>query len=87
MSYNPYDGKVYITTGEIATKYSSGGATGIGWATTEMKINTATGVIVQQFDITDTDVTHRQVYIIVVDGKADKIDSVSDFEANKNGGE
>ena len=87
MSYNPYDGKVYITTGEIATKYSSGGATGIGWATTEMKINTATGVIVQQFDITDTDVTHRQVYIIVVDGKADKIDSVYDFEANKNGGE
>lgn len=87
MSYNPYDGKVYITTGEIATKYSSGGATGIGWATTEMKINTATGVIVQQFDITDTDVTHRQVYIIVVDGKADKIDGVYDFEANKNGGE
>lgn len=87
MSYNPYDGKAYITTGEIATKYSSGGASGNGWATTEMKINTATGVIVQQFDITDTDVTHRQVYIIVADGKADKIDGVYDFEANKNGGE
>ena len=87
MSYNPYDGKAYITTGEIATKYSSGGASGNGWATTEMKINTATGVIVQQFDITDTDVTHRQIYIIVADGKADKIDGVYDFEANKNGGE
>lgn len=87
MSYNPYDGKAYITTGEIATKYSSGGASGNGWATTEMKINTATGVIVQQFDITDTDVTHRQIYIIVADGKAEKVSGVYDFEANKNGGE
>lgn len=87
MCYNPYDGKAYITTGEIATKYATGGASGNGWATSEMKINTATGVIVQQFDITDTDVTHRQVYIVVTDGKADKISGVYDFEANKNGGE
>ncbi len=87
MGYNPYDGKVYITTGEIATKYADGGASGNGWATTDMMINTKTGVIVQQFDITDTGVTHRQVYIIVTDGKADKVSGEYNFEENKNGGE
>lgn len=87
MTYNPETGKVYITTGEIATLYATGGAAGNGWATTEMKINTATGVIVQQFDITDSDVTHRKVYIVVTDGTAAKVSGEYDFEANKNDGE
>lgn len=86
MSYNPYDGKVYITTGAIATCYVNG-ASGNGWATTDMMLNTKTGVIVQQFDITDTDVTHRKIHIIVSNGSANKIDGEYDFEANKNGGE
>lgn len=87
MTYNPEMGKVFITTGEIGSKYAGGGASGLGWATTEMLINTATGVIVQQFDITDTVVTHRQVYLIVVDGKASDVNGVYDFEANKGSGE
>ncbi len=87
MTYNPEDGKVYITTDKIADCYAAQGASGNGWATTEMMINTATGVIVQQFNITDTDVTDRQIYIIVTDGTASKVSGVYDFEANKGSGE
>ena len=61
MTYNPVDGKVYITTGDIGNAYASGGASGNGWALGEMKINTKTGVIVQEFDIHDTVVESRPV--------------------------
>lgn len=87
MTYNPMEGKVYITTGAVANCYAHEGASGNGWATTEMKINTKTGDIVQQFDITDTVVENRQIYIIVTGGTANKVSGVYDFEANRNGGE
>lgn len=86
MTYNPYDGKVYITTGLIGNAYANEGASGNGWATTEMLVNSVTGDIVQQFDITDSVVEHRQVYFIVADGRASKVEGVYDFEANANGG-
>ena len=86
MTYNPYDGKVYITTGLIGNAYANEGASGNGWATTEMLVNSVTGDIVQQFDITDSVVEHRQVYFIVADGRASKVEGVYDFEANASGG-
>lgn len=87
ISYNPFDRKAYITTGAIANGYTDG-ASGNGWATTEMLINTKTGVIVQQFKIIDT-VTERSTYLIAEagDNKAKKVEAVYDFDANKNGGE
>ncbi len=87
MTYNPVDGNVYITTGEIANCYAAQGASGNGWALGEMKINTATGDIVQQFDLHDPVVETRPVYIIVSGGTASKVSGTYDFEANKNGGE
>lgn len=87
MTYNPVDGKVYITTGAVANCYGAQGASGNGWALGEMKLNTKTGVIVQQFDIHDTVVEARPVYIIVVDGTASKVEGTYDFDANKDGGE
>lgn len=87
MTYNPIDGKVYITTGAVANCYGAQGASGNGWALGEMKLNTKTGVIVQQFDIHDTVVETRPVYIIVTDGTANKVEGTYDFEANANGGE
>lgn len=87
MTYNPYDGKVYITTGLIGNTYATDGASGNGWATTEMLVNSVTGTIVQQFDITDSVVTHRMIYIIVENGTASKVPGEYDFEANANGGQ
>ncbi len=87
MLYNPMDGKVYISTGDIANCYANEGASGNGWATTEMKINTVTGVIVQQFDIIDPVVDSRPVYMITADGTTSKVSGTYDFEANENGGE
>jgi hypothetical protein len=87
MLYNPMDGKVYISTGDIANSYANAGASGNGWATTQMKINTVTGVIVQQFDIVDPVVDSRPVYMITADGSTNKVSGVYDFEANANGGE
>lgn len=87
MTYNPVDGKVYITTGAVGSHYGNDGASGNGWALGEMKINTKTGVIVQQFDIHDTVVETRPIYIIVVDGVSSKVSGTYDFEANANGGE
>lgn len=87
MTYNPVDGKVYITTGDIGNAYASGGASGNGWALGEMKINTKTGVIVQEFDIHDTVVESRPVYFISANGSTSKVEGRYDFEANANGGE
>lgn len=88
MLYNPMDGKVYISTGDIANAYANDGASGNGWATTQMKINTATGVIVQQFDITDIVVSSRPVYMIKTPSStAQKVEGTYDFEANAEGGE
>lgn len=87
MTYNPVDGKVYITTGDIANRYASEGASGNGWALTEMLINTATGVVVQQFDIHDTVVETRPVYFITQNGTTNKVSGTYDFEANKGSGE
>lgn len=87
MTYNPADGKVYITTGDIANRYASDGASGNGWALTDMMINTSTGVIVQQFDIHDTVVETRPVYFITQNGTTNKVTGTYDFDANKSGGE
>lgn len=87
MTYNPADGKVYITTGMVGSHYGNDGASGNGWALGEMKINTKTGVIVQQFDIHDTVVESRPIYIIVENGTSNKVSGMYDFEANANGGE
>ncbi len=87
MTYNPVDGKVYITTGDIGNGYASEGASGNGWALGEMMINTATGVIVQEFDIHDTVVESRPVYFIVANGATSKVEGRYDFEANANGGQ
>lgn len=87
ISYNPQTGKAYITTGAVASGYASDGASGNGWATTEMMINTATGVIVQQFKIIDP-VVERDTYIIVdKNGLPQKVEGVYDFQANKGDGE
>lgn len=87
MLYNPMDGKVYISTGDIANCYANEGASGNGWATTDMKINTKTGVIVQQFDIVDPVVDSRPVYMITANGSTNKVAGTYDFEANAEGGE
>jgi hypothetical protein len=90
MIYDVDNSIVRVSTGAIANVYASEGASGNGWATTDMMINSKTGTIVQQFNITDTDVTNRAIYIIIPDGdstRASKETGIYDFEANKDGGE
>ncbi len=68
MTYNPADGKAYITTGTIANHYASDGANGNGWALGDMMLNTVTGDIIQNFVMIDPDTSKypeggRYVYI------------------------
>ncbi len=87
MLYNPVTGKVHISTGALANCYANDGASGNGWATTDMLVNTESGIIVQQFDIHDSVVETRPIYIIVENGRASKVSGTYDFEANKGSGE
>lgn len=80
LVYDADNGVVRLVTGPIGTEYGRNGASGNGYPVSEMMINPATGVVIQNFRSKDRVIQERRVYFVMQpDGTVTKLDGNFDF--------